>query len=161
MLLYSVKLTFWSLAVLPFFIGLTITISPIIRNQLRTKAKANAKVQSHLVESISGMETLKSQNIELRSELKWEQLYGNQIKAGFRNTITSTAANSASNFLQQISGLIIIWVGASLVINGEMTLGELIAFRILSSYVTSSIACKSLAKLSKNIYLYGEACRYR
>ena len=62
-----------------------------------------------------------------------------QIKASFQNTLTGTAASSASNFLQQISGLIVIWIGASLVINGELTLGELIAFRILSSYVTNPL----------------------
>ena len=99
MLLYSVKLTLWSLAVLPFFVLLTLLVSPILRNQLRRKAQENAKVQSHLVESISGMETLKTQNIELRSELKWEQLYGRQIKAGFQNILTGTVAGSASNFL--------------------------------------------------------------
>ena len=136
MLIYSVKLTFFSLAVIPFFILLSYFISPIIREQIRKQAIASAQVNSHLVETLSGMETVKGQGMELHSEWRWEKFYENQIKAGFRNTITSTSASAASNFLQQISGLVVIWAGASLVLNGQMTLGQLIAFRILSGYVT-------------------------
>ncbi len=136
MLAYSVTLTIFSLAVLPFFILLSFVISPIIKEQLRKKAAASAQVNSHLVETLSGMETIKGQGMELQSEWRWEKFYERQIKAGFRNTITSTSAGAASNFLQQVSGLIVIWAGATLVLNGQMTIGQLIAFRILSGYVT-------------------------
>ena len=106
------------------------------------------RVQSHLVETLSGMETVKGQGMELPSEWRWEQLYGGQIEAGFRNTITSTAAGSANQFLGQVSGLIVIWFGAMLVLEGKMTLGQLIAFRILSGYVTSPLL--RLASLWQN-----------
>ena len=148
MLLYSVPLTFASLGVLPLFVGLTMGVAPIIRRQLRQQAEANARVQSHLVETLSGMETVKGQGMELPSEWRWEQLYGGQIEAGFRNTITSTAAGSANQFLGQVSGLIVIWFGAMLVLEGKMTLGQLIAFRILSGYVTSPLL--RLASLWQN-----------
>ena len=117
MLLYSVPLTFAALGVLPLFVGLTMGVAPIIRRQLRQQAEANARVQSHLVETLSGMETVKGQGMELPSEWRWEQLYGGQIEAGFRNTITSTAAGSANQFLGQVSGLIVIWFGAMLVLS--------------------------------------------
>ena len=110
MLLYSVQLTFWALAVLPLFVALTIGVAPVIRQQLRQQAEANARVQSHLVETLSGMETVKGQGMELPSEWRWEKLYGGQIQAGFHNTVTSTAAGSASQFLEQISGLLVIWM---------------------------------------------------
>lgn len=139
MLTYSVKLTFFSLAVVPFFILMSLVVSPIIRNQLREKAEANARVNSHLVESITGMETLKGQGMELQSEWRWEKFYGSQIQAGFRNTITSTSAGAASTFLQQLSGLVVIWAGALIVLDGRMSIGELIAFRILSGYVTGPL----------------------
>ena len=148
MLLYSVQLTFWALAVLPLFVALTMGVAPIIRRQLRQQAEANARVQSHLVETLSGMETVKGQGMELPSEWRWEQLYGGQIQAGFRNTVTSTAAGSASQFLEQISGLLVIWMGATLVLKGQLTLGQLIAFRILSGYVTSPLL--RLASLWQN-----------
>ena len=148
MLLYSVPLTFAALGVLPLFVGLTMGVAPIIRRQLRQQAEANARVQSHLVETLSGMETVKGQGMELPSEWRWEQLYGGQIEAGFRNTITSTAAGSANQFLGQVSGLVVIWFGAMLVLEGNMTLGQLIAFRILSGYVTSPLL--RLASLWQN-----------
>ena len=148
MLLYSVPLTIAALGVVPLFIALTVAVSPIIRRQLREGAEANARVQSHLVETLAGMETVKGQGMELPSEWRWEQLYGGQIEAGFRNTITSTAAGSANQFLGQVSGLIIIWYGAILVLDGKLTLGQLIAFRILSGYVTSPLL--RLASLWQN-----------
>ena len=139
MLLYSVQLTFWSLAVVPLFIGVTAVAAPMIRRQLREQAEANARVQSHLVETLGGMETIKGQSMEIHSRWRWQQLYGGQIASGFRNVVTSTAAGSATQFLEQLSGLLVLWVGASLVLKGEMTLGQLIAFRILASYVTSPL----------------------
>lgn len=139
MLLYSPVLTLWALGVIPFFIGLTAAAAPVIRKQLREQAESNAQVQSHLVETLGGMETVKGQGMELHSRWRWQQLYGGQIAAGFRNTITSTAAGSASHFLEQLSGLLVLWVGAGLVLQGKLTLGQLIAFRILSGYVTSPL----------------------
>ena len=84
MLSYSVSLTLWALAVIPFFIGLTFGVAPIVRNQLRRQAEAKAKVNSHLVEILSGMETVKSQGMELPSEWRWEKFYGRQIQTGFK-----------------------------------------------------------------------------
>ena len=139
MLLYSVSLTFWALAVVPIFVALTTIASPLIRAQLRDQAEANARVQSHLVETLSGMETVKGQGMELHSRWRWQQLYGGQIQAGFRNTLMSTATGSASKFLEQLSGLIVLCIGAAMVLNGELTLGQLIAFRILAGYVTNPL----------------------
>jgi ATP-binding cassette subfamily B protein len=137
MLLYSVQLTLWALAVVPLFLALTAVSAPLIRQQLRDQAEANARVQSHLVETLGGIETVKGQGMELHGRWRWQQLYGAQIQAGFRNTVTSTAAGSASKFLEQLSGLLVLWVGATLVLKGELTLGQLIAFRILAGYVTN------------------------
>ena len=61
------------------------------------------------------------------------------MQSGFRNVVTSTAAGSTSQFLEQLSGLVVLWVGASLVLKGELTLGQLIAFRILAGNVTSPL----------------------
>ena len=89
MLMYSVKLTIWALSVIPFFFIYLDNI-PNNKDQLRAQAEASAKVNSHLVETISGIETVKAQGMEMISEWKWEKLYSRQIKSGFRNTLTST-----------------------------------------------------------------------
>ena len=139
MMIYSIQLTFVALAVIPFFILLTLSVSPIIRRQIRDRNIANANLQSHMVETISSLDTIKGQGIEIPSEWKWGQLYGNQMKAGFRNTLTKSISGSTSNFLSQLSGLLVIWAGAILVLQGKLTIGQLIAFRILSGYVTGPI----------------------
>ena len=148
MMIYSIQLTFIALAVIPFFVLITLSISPIIRRQIREKNIANANLQSHMVETISSLDTIKGQGIEMPSEWKWGQLYGKQMKAGFRNTLTKSISGSASNFLSQLSGLLVIWAGAVLVLQGKLTIGQLIAFRILSGYVTGPIL--RLTTMSQN-----------
>ncbi|MGB5714295.1 MAG: ABC transporter transmembrane domain-containing protein, partial [Waterburya sp.] len=82
MLAYSPLLTAVSLAIIPVFIGLTLIFSPTIRRQLRTKAERNAETQSYLVEVLTGIQTVKAQNIELRSRWKWQERYARYISTG-------------------------------------------------------------------------------
>jgi ATP-binding cassette, subfamily B, bacterial HlyB/CyaB len=139
MFIYSWLLALVALATLPLFAALTVLVSPIVRRQLRVKAERNAETQSFLVEVLSGMQTVKAQNIELRSRWQWQTRYAKYVSAGFKTVLTHTAASSASNFLSQLSGLLVLWVGAYLVLQGQLTLGELIAFRIIAGYVTSPL----------------------
>ncbi|RUT07762.1 hypothetical protein DSM106972_020220 [Dulcicalothrix desertica PCC 7102] len=139
MIFYSWLLTIVALATVPLFAILTFIFAPIVRSQTRTKAEKNAETQSYLVEVISGIQTVKAQNIELNSRWQWQQRYGRYISASFDNVLTSNTASSLSNFLNKLSNLLLLWVGAYLVLKGEMTLGELIAFRIIAGYVTSPL----------------------
>ncbi|MBF2056462.1 MAG: peptidase domain-containing ABC transporter [Cyanobacterium sp. T60_A2020_053] len=148
MFIYSPLLTFVTIGVIPIFVALTLIFSPLIRRQLRDKAERNADTQSHLVEIMNGIQTVKAQNIELKSRWEWQERYANYVGTGFRTVITQTLAGSASNFLNKLSQLLILWVGASLVLQQELTLGQLIAFRIIAGYVTSPIL--RLAQLWQN-----------
>ncbi len=139
MIIYSWQLTLVALVTIPLFIALTWITSPIVRSQLRRKAEDNAVTQSHLVEILSGIQTVKAQNIELRSRWQWQKDYNRYIASGFETVKTYTAASSASNFLNQLSGLIVLWAGAYLTLQGDLTLGQLIAFRIIAGYVTSPL----------------------
>jgi len=139
MVIYSWQLTLLTLAVIPVLVALTLTVSPLVRNQLQSRAVANARTQSHLVEVLSSMMTVKAQNIELRSRWKWQDLYTDFVAEGFDNTLLSTTANTFSAFLNKLSSLLVIWGGAALVLNGELSLGELIAFRIIAGYVTGPL----------------------
>ncbi|MEO0455750.1 MAG: peptidase domain-containing ABC transporter [Cyanobacteria bacterium P01_A01_bin.114] len=139
MLFYSVKLTLVTLATIPVFIALTFFVSPIVRKQLRAKAEQNARTQSFLVEALSGIQTVKAQNIELSTRWKWQERYARYVSDGFKTVLTSTTAGSASNFLNKLSALLVLWFGAALVLEGELTLGGLIAFRIISGYVTQPL----------------------
>jgi ATP-binding cassette subfamily B protein len=148
MVLYSPLLTAVTLAIIPVFIGLTLIFSPTIRRELRVKAERNAETQSYLVEILTGIQTVKAQNIELRSRWQWQERYARYVSTGFKNTITSTLASQASSFLNKLSRVLIIGIGAYLVLDGKLTLGQLIAFRIISGYVTSPIM--RLAQLWQN-----------
>jgi len=139
MLFYSWQLTLVGLGTIPLFVVVTLIAAPTVSRQLRTKAERNAETQSYLVEVMSGIQTVKAQNIELRSRFSWQKKYAKFVAAGFKTVLTSTLANSTSQFLSKLSSLLVLWVGAYLVLQGELTLGELIAFRIISSYVTTPI----------------------
>jgi ATP-binding cassette subfamily B protein len=139
MLIYSWQLTLLTLSVIPLLVILILVVSPIVRQRLQNRAVANARTVSHLVEVLSGMMTVKAQNIELRSRWKWQDLYTDYISEGFDTTLVETTANTISGFLNKLSGLIVIWAGAGLVLNGSMTLGGLIAFRIIAGYVTGPL----------------------
>ncbi len=139
MVVYSPLLTLVALGIVPVFVAMTLIFSPTIRRQLRTKAERNAQTQSYLVEVMSGIQTVKAQNIELRSRWQWQEKYARYVSAGFNTVITSTLASSTSGFLNKLSGLLVLWVGAYLVLQQELSLGQLIAFRIIASYVTSPI----------------------
>ena len=148
MLFYSWKLTVVGLGTIPIFIALTLIAAPTVSRQLRSKAERNAETQSYLVEVMSGIQTVKAQNIELRARFSWQERYARFVAASFKTVVVSTLANSTSNFLNKLSSLLVLWVGAYLVLQGELTLGELIAFRIISGYVTSPIL--RLAQLWQN-----------
>ena len=70
---------------------------------------------------------------------RWQEFYSNYIARTFEKTITGTALNQTSQVLQKISQLMVLWIGASMVLNGDLTLGQLIAFRIISGYVTQPL----------------------
>ena len=139
MIWYSPLLTAVALATVPLFALLTLIVSPIIRQQTRTKAERNAETQSYLVEVMSGIQTVKAQSLELRSRWTWQNFYSRYVAAGFKTVVTSTIAGGVSNFLNQLSSLLLLWVGAALVLKGQLTLGQLIAFRIIAGYVTSPL----------------------
>ena len=139
MLAYSWLLTLLALCVLPLQIGLTIVGAPLFRRQYRESAHENARTQSHLVEVLNGIQTVKAQNVETISRWKWQEYYSKYIARTFEKTITATAINEASQIMQKLSQLIVLWAGAALVLKGEMSLGQLIAFRIISGYVTQPL----------------------
>jgi ATP-binding cassette, subfamily B, bacterial HlyB/CyaB len=146
MVLYSWLLTLVALSTVPLFALLTLIFAPVIRSQARTKAERNAETQSYLVEAVSGIQTVKAQNIELNARWRWQERYSRYISAGFEAVISSTTAGSLSNFLNKLSNLLLLWVGAFLVIEYQrtggqtgITLGQLIAFRIIAGYTTSPL----------------------
>ena len=139
MVFYSGVLTVVSLGVVPLFLGLTLVASPLIRGQLRKAAERNAATQSQLVEALNGVQTIKAQNAEVNMRWRWQRNYSAYMTENFRTLLIGVSSGTVGNFLNELTGLLTLWVGAFLVIQGDLTIGQLIAFRIISGYVVSPL----------------------
>ena len=139
MILYSPLLTLVSLSTFPIYVMLVFGIAPLYRYLIRQRASAQAKTQSHLIEVLSGIQTVKAQHFELTARWKWQDRYRNFVNEGFKSVVLGSTSGQIGDFLNQLSGLLVLWVGMWLVLQGELTLGMLIAFRIISGNVTGPL----------------------
>ncbi|MBS9389758.1 MAG: type I secretion system permease/ATPase [Dolichospermum sp. WA123] len=139
MFYYNIPLTFVALAVLPLFATLTIITTPILRNWLNETFNRSADSQSFLVETITGIHSVKAHAAEPIARERWEGLFARFIRTSFKASTTSNISSNIGDFLTNFSTLIILWVGAKLVIDHQLTIGQLIAFQMLSGRVTSPL----------------------
>ena len=139
MLLYSPLLTAVALSTMPFYIILVIVVAPVFKSLIRRQAVANAKTQSHVIEVLSAIQTVKAQNVEMVSRWKWQDRYKDVVEEGFKALTVGVVSGQVGNLLNTLSGLLILWVGMIQVIEGKLTLGQLIAFRIIAGYVTGPL----------------------
>ncbi|MDC3185815.1 peptidase domain-containing ABC transporter, partial [bacterium] len=139
MIIYSPLLTAVALSTFPIYAIMIFVISPIFKSMIRKKAVAQARTQSHLIEILTGIQTVKAQNSQLTSRWKWQDRYKDFVNQGFRAVTVGTFTSQTGSFLTQLSGLMIIWVGMIEILNGNLSLGQLIAFRIISSNVTGPL----------------------
>ena len=139
MIVYSPLLTAVALSTLPLYFLLVFGIAPIYKNLIRRRAVAQAKTQSHLIEILTGINTVKAQHFELTARWKWQDRYRHMVDEGFKSTVLGATSGEIGSFLSQLSGLLILWVGMDLVLKGQLTLGMLIAFRIIASNVTNPL----------------------
>lgn len=136
---YSPTLTIIVLLTLPFYIGLSVFITPILRHRLDEKFKHGAENQAFLVESVTGMETLKAMSVEPQMQRRWEDQLSKYVTASFRTQNLNNIANQIAGFINKITTLLIIWWGAHLVIAGELTVGQLVAFNMIAGRVSGPI----------------------
>jgi ATP-binding cassette subfamily B protein len=139
MLFYSLPLSAVALLVIPLLAVVTLVGAPILRRQILKRSEEGARTQAHLIETITGVQTVKAGNIEQHSRWEWQKRYAGFVSAGFRAVLTATAMNSAGTIVSRMGDLALLWYGAALVLKGELTLGQLIAFRIIAGNVTSPL----------------------
>ena len=139
MIAYSPLLTAVALSVLPFQILITVGGSPFLRTQYRRSAECNADAQSCLVEGVTGIQTIKTQTLEAQFRKRWQGIYNNYLSYSFKTNLVGTFLGETSEALQKISQLLVLWIGAILILDGKLSLGQLIAFRIIAGYVTEPI----------------------
>ncbi|GFE67791.1 toxin secretion ABC transporter ATP-binding protein [Chroococcus sp. FPU101] len=139
MFYYNTKLTWIALAVLPLFALLTLSATPILRYWLNETFNRSADSQSFLVETITGIQSLKGHAAENSTRERWEGLFARFIRTGFKASTTSNISNNIGGFLTNFSNLLILWFGAQLVIEQKFTVGQLVAFQMLSGRVTGPL----------------------
>lgn len=137
--LYSPMLCVVVVASLPLYAILSMTITPAIRARLHEKFNRGADNQSFLVETVSGIQTIKALAVEPPLLRAWEEQLAAYVRASFRATILITGASQAASCIQKITVVAVLWVGAYRVIDGELTIGQLIAFNMLSAQVTGPL----------------------
>ena len=139
MLCYSGWLTLVVVASLPVYVLLSMTLTPALRSRLREKFNRGADNQSFLVETISGIDTVKAMAVEPQTTRRWDNQLAGYVEAGFRTVALGTIAREGVNFVGKLVTVATIWIGARLVINGDMTVGQLIAFNMLAGRVAQPI----------------------
>ena len=136
---YSGLLTAVALCVIPLYLAMVFIVAPIIKRQLRIAAEANAAASALMIESLTGIQTVKAQHAETTLRWKWQQRYARFISSNFRTALIGATSGSIGGFFNEIGGLAVLWVGAYLVLEGQLTVGQLIAFRIISGNVVGPI----------------------
>ncbi|HEY9607811.1 MAG TPA: type I secretion system permease/ATPase, partial [Allocoleopsis sp.] len=139
MFYYNALLTWVALAVIPLFAILTLVSTPILRNWLNETFNRSADSQSFLVETITGIHSVKAHAAERTARDRWEGLFARYIRTGFRASTTSNISNNIGTFLTNFSYLLILWFGAKLVIDQKLTVGQLVAFQMLSGRMTGPL----------------------
>ncbi len=136
---YSTALTLIVIASIPVYVALSVLFTPMIRKRLDEKFNRSAENHSFLVETISGVDTVKSMAVEPRWTHKWDQQLAAYVTAGLSVTNVATIANGGVMLVSKLVTAAILWKGAGLVLDNELTVGALIAFNMLAGQVSSPI----------------------
>ncbi|SDH82172.1 type I secretion system permease/ATPase [Pseudomonas panipatensis] len=153
MLFYSGWLTLVVVLSLPLYVLLSAFITPLLRARLQESFNRGAENQAFLVESLNGIDTLKSLAVEPQTARRWDNQLAAYVAASFKTQVLSTLANEGVGLIGKLVTVATLWLGARLVIDGDLSLGQLIAFNMLAGRVAQPIM--RLAQLWPNFQQTG------
>lgn len=136
---YSPLLTLVTLASFPFYIAISAGVSPAFRWRLDEKFQRGAENQAFLVECVTGVETLKAMALEPQMQRRWEEQLASYVAASFRVISLGNTASQAIQLVSKVATAAILYFGARLVIGGDLTVGELVAFNLLAGRVSTPV----------------------
>jgi len=139
MFYYNLTLSLVVVAALPVFALLTFLFTPVFKRQLNVRFAAYAENYSFLIESVTGIQTLKSLALEGQFRQKWEQSLARYVKMSFDTTNMANIFGSIGQMVSLLTTLGILWLGANFVMDGKMSVGELVAFNMLAGQVTRPV----------------------
>jgi len=139
MLFYSVPLTLIVLVSLPLYFGLSLAIVPILRQRLDVKFARGAENQSMLVETITGIQTVKASALEPSFGKRWDNQLAAYVSASFKTQNLATWAHEGVNLIGRLVNAATLWYGAHLVMGNELTVGQFVAFNMFAQRVAQPI----------------------
>jgi ATP-binding cassette, subfamily B, bacterial HlyB/CyaB len=150
MFYYAPLLTWIVIASFPFYVILSAGVAPIFAKRLDEKFNRGAENQAFLVESIAGVQTLKAMAVEPQMQRRWEEQLAGYVRASFAVLSLGNWASQAVQLISKIVTALTLYFGAYLVIEGRLTVGELIAFNMLAGRVAQPIL--RLAQLAQDFH---------
>jgi subfamily B ATP-binding cassette protein HlyB/CyaB len=139
MLFYSVELTLVVLASLPLYVLLSLSVVPVLRARLNEKFSRNAENQALLVETVTGIQTVKATALEPAFGRRWDAQLAAYVSAGFRTQSLANVANETVGLIGKLSNAATLWLGAHLVMQGQLTLGMFVAFNMFAQRVAQPV----------------------
>jgi subfamily B ATP-binding cassette protein HlyB/CyaB len=139
MLFYSWKLTLIVVISIPFYIFIAAVLRPLLRELTKEKFNRGALSQQMLVEAIVGAQTIKSAAVEPTMQMQWEEKLAAYVTTSFDNGLVGAGGQVAIQYVNKATSAMLLLFGAKAVIDGELTVGELVAFNMISGQVAQPI----------------------
>ncbi len=144
----------WEMALIVMIIIPLYSILYYITNKLNKKTERkvmeqSAELESHLVESINTVSTIKRFGIEDYFNIKTENRFIKLLETGYKSGLNSVFSSYSSNFFSRVFTIIVLWSGSYFVLANELTPGELMSFYAILAYFTGPLS--SLIGVNKTI----------
>jgi len=139
MLAYSVPLTLIVLVSLPLYVLLSLTLLPILRARLNEKFARGAENQALLVETITGIQTVKANALEPALAKRWDDQLAAYVAASFRTSTLASYGHEGISLIGKIVSAVMLWYGARLVMDQQLSVGQFVAFNMFAQRVAQPI----------------------
>jgi subfamily B ATP-binding cassette protein HlyB/CyaB len=139
MLLYSVPLTLIVLVSLPLYAVLILSVVPVLRGRLNEKFARGAENQAMLVETITGIQTVKANALEPAMARRWDNQLAAYVSASFKTQSLATWAHEGINLIGKLINAATLWFGAKLVMDHDLSVGQFVAFNMFAGRVSQPI----------------------
>ncbi len=136
---YSSMLTLVVLASIPFYVLIAFFVTPVLRSRLEEKFQRGAKNQAFLVESVTGVETMKAMAVEPQAQRRWEEMLAAYVSSSFKASNLGNISGQSIQLVSKITTALTLFWGAQIVIGGSLSVGQLVAFNMLASRVSGPI----------------------
>jgi subfamily B ATP-binding cassette protein HlyB/CyaB len=139
MFAYSVPLTLITLIALPVYVLIGFTVRPPLRDLIGEKFNRGAASQQFLVETVVGVGTIKAAAVEPIMRAQWEEKLAAYVKTSFSATMLGTGGQLGIQYVSKLTTAAILLFGAKAVIEGELSVGALVAFNMIAAQAVQPI----------------------